>query len=137
MFAGLLLLACGRVVEDTSKGNVGTSSNAGVELEGVVHLYSGRPDPTWTIRADEVAPIRERIQGLPSVKTPDNFPRLGELAFGVVNRDHKAQTLPDRMLVGRGVVVITTGTTTATFNDEKGLRELLEKSARAAGVLPP
>jgi hypothetical protein len=129
---GALLVACGGSVEEANLDE-GVNVNAGVELKGVAHMYSGRPDPTWTLRYDEVREIRKRIQGLSPTTAPEDFPKLGELYLEVVN-NHKAHTLPDRIEVGRGVVQITAGTTSSYFKDEKELGELLEASARAAGA---
>ena len=135
--AGALLLACGAcggAVEQPDYDE-GSDVNAGVELKGVASIYSGRPNPTWTLRYDEVREIRRRIQGLRPTSAPEDFPGLGALSLAVVNNG-RAKTLPDRIETGRGVVQITTGSTYSWFADDKGLGELLEASARAAGVLP-
>lgn len=133
--AGALLVGCGGAVEPADYDE-GTNVNASVQLKGVAHLYSGRPNPTWTLRYDELREIRRRIRGLRPAAAPENFPKIGELHLEVVNNG-RAQTLPDRIEVARGLVQIESGSTSSWFTDDNGLSDLLEASARAAGALPP
>jgi len=132
--AGTLFVACGGAVEQPDYDE-GSNVNAGVQLKGVAHIYSGRPNPTWTLRYDELREIRRRIHGLRPAADPGSFPGLGERSLEVVN-DGRAQTLPDRIHVGRGLVQIENGSTSSWFTDDNDLGALLEASARAAGVLP-
>jgi len=132
LLATVLFLGCGGSVttSDTPAG-----PNDEVPLEATVSAYSGRPNPTLTLRADEVKDMRTRIQALSSAAAPENFPKLGELSL-VVENNGKVPSLPDRIVTGRNLVGLTSKSKTTWFNDEKQLGPTLTNSARAAGVLP-
>jgi hypothetical protein len=127
-----VLVGCGGGVV-----NDGTSSgpNDEVALDVTVNAFSGRENPKWTLRPDEVRDVRGRIQGLTAAGAPENFPKLGELNF-VVTNNGKVPSLPDRIVAGRGLVGLEKGRTTSWFTDEKKLFGFLSDSARTAGVLP-
>jgi hypothetical protein len=98
-----------------------------VELD----VYSGRPNPTWTLSADEAVEITGLLENLPSAAAAGEE-GLGYRGF-VLRRTAPAGAEPEIVRVNAGVVTRRRGDRTAHFADTRGVEERLLQQARDRG----
>ena len=82
----------------------------------VVMIYSGRPNPTWVLSADDAATVRGSLEQLPRIDPPDSEiePALGFSGFRIDGPD----TLLPSVSITPGLVVVTNADkTTTSFSD--------------------
>lgn len=91
-----------------------------VELD----VFSGRPNPQWTLTQTEAARVEELLQDLPPAEKAVE-PALGYRGF-VMTAGKR------RITVGKGVVHLE-GEQTRTQQDAKGLEAYLQQLAREHG----
>ena len=106
-----------------------------VELD----IFSGRPNPTWTLSAGETAELKRRLADLPpSAKAPQP-PPLGYRGF-VMTRTGGVEgdlDLPQAVRVFAGVLEVEQDRRTEHLRDEERIEEWLQTLARARGCWPP
>lgn len=100
---------------------------------GELGYFSGRPPPSWTLSAEELADIRGRLEGLGAASEPEAFPRFGPVSYRVGDFVG-VSGLPDEIHVQDGIVETRTGSTYAYFTDDKQLEAFLKSSATRAGA---
>jgi len=93
-----------------------------VEVE--LDIFSGRPNPVWTLPEAEATAFRQKVDGLPKATSGQVANNLGYRGF-VVRADGKV------ILVQRGVVRVTAGETTEYATDpNRGLERWLLQSGK-------
>jgi len=98
-----------------------------------LQIYSGRPDPEWTLEpdvADEVARrLRQAVSAEPVHAPPEGG--LGYRGFRITGGD--ALGLPSELAVFRGVVSEVAGKQTRHWLDATGFERFLIEDARKRG----
>ena len=98
-----------------------------------LQIYSGRPDPEWTLEpdaADEVArQVRQAMSAAPGQAPPEGG--LGYRGFRITGGE--AFGLPSELAAFRGVVSEVTGKRTRHWPDTAGLERSLIEDARKRG----
>jgi hypothetical protein len=110
----LVVLACAQPGERTLLTEV--------ELD----MFSGRPNPTWTMAGEEGAEVWDRIASLPAAGTRQEPDHLGYRGF-VLRRGTK------QARVYKGLIWIYEGSTTRVLRDTSGVETTLIDAARARG----
>ncbi len=75
-----------------------------VELD----VFSGRPNPTWSLSAEQAKELREALQDLPPVDKPAPENALGYRGFLLSNPD-RAGGLAPHIRICAGIVTMTDG----------------------------
>jgi hypothetical protein len=94
-----------------------------VELD----LFSGRPNPHWTLAGHRVDEVRERSRGLAPGESKE-IPGLGYRGF-VLTADRDS----DRVRAFEGMIRVERRERTEVLRDERGLEEWLIAQARDLG----
>jgi len=94
-------------------------------------VFSGRPNPSWSLTADEEQELARRIQGLPLSGTPPLEGDLGYRGFKLVAPVRDA--LPREIIVGNGRITIRDDRGTHYYIDRNGLEAWLLEQARRHG----
>jgi hypothetical protein len=98
-----------------------------VELD----VYSGRPNPTWSLSAQEAEQVASLLANLPSSESAAEE-GLGYRGFILLNT-RRAGNLPERLRVSRGVVTLYHDERAEHFVDANGLEKRLLEQAREHG----
>lgn len=94
-----------------------------VELD----IYSGRPNPTWTLAPHEAAHVEQLLADLPRASSqPDGG--LGYRGFELADGQRHIR-------VCSGVIRVQTGEDLQFFQDQKGLEKYLQSLAGGRGFL--
>lgn len=93
-------------------------------IEVTYLLFSGRPNPTWVMSAEQVSRFKEMISSLPSA---DPRP-LRWQGFLIQNYNNVAD-FPDQVVVHDGLVDITCGRETTPHVDENNVESWLQNQA--------
>ena len=109
-------------------GTSGTTQPVTVELD----VYSGRPNPTWTLTAQEVAELTLRLQKLATLPTVPSVGNLGYRGF-LLHNPGNAPGIGAEVRVYNGVVIITDQGRTSAYKDSHALEQWLIEQARAHG----
>jgi hypothetical protein len=97
-----------------------------------LEVFSGRPNPSWTLSTDEEQELARRLQGLsPSVASLAEGD-LGYRGFRIVNSSRRAQ-LPSEVVVTKGVVAVRNDRETRHYTDANGIESWLLEQARRRG----
>lgn len=95
-------------------------------------VFSGRPDPEWTLDAERARELAELVARVVEGETTEPAPPvLGYRGFLVDFAD--AVRAPAHVQVGRGVVTELAGPRSRTWRDDGGVEEWLLEDARARG----
>jgi len=97
-----------------------------------LQVFSGRPDPSWTISADEEQELVRRLQGLSAIIQPPAMGDLGYRGFHIINDAGEAQ-LPSEVVVMKGVVTVRDGQGISHYTDANGIETWLLEQARRRG----
>jgi hypothetical protein len=95
-------------------------------------VFSGRPNPSWSLSADEQQELVRRLQGLPSVDGPSPEGDLGYRGFRLVSSAPKS-ALPSELVVTKGMVTIRDNGATRHYLDANGIESWLLDQARRRG----
>jgi hypothetical protein len=98
-------------------------------------VFSGRPNPSWSLSADEEQELVRRLQGLPSGDGPPTEGDLGYRGFRLVARAPRS-TLPSEVVVTKGMVTIRENGRTRHYIDANGIESWLLDQARRHGHGP-
>jgi hypothetical protein len=112
---------------DVEEPATGAQAYADVELD----IFSGRPNPHWTISADQIAPLLPEVDA-PQLATSGEPPGLGYRGFLLTDVSTETGT-PTVYRVFAGTVSIGTGNEQNTVVDAKGLEQWLLEDARQRG----
>jgi hypothetical protein len=112
---------------DVEEPATGSQGYADVELD----IFSGRPNPHWTISADQIAPLLPEFDA-PQLATSGEPPGLGYRGFLLTDVSAEIGT-PTVYRVYEGTVSIGEGDEQTTVADAKGLEQLLLEDARQRG----
>jgi hypothetical protein len=99
----------------------------GGEAEVQLDVFSGRPNPRWTLSGEPLRELERRLEGLPETEERPEPPGLGYRGF-VIGRKGRVQ-----LRAFGSVVTITREGATSAFKDERGLEEHLLEQAREHG----
>ena len=111
-------------------GTSGATQPVTVELD----VYSGRPNPTWTLTAQEIDELTQRLQKLATLPAVPSVGNLGYRGFLLYNPEN-APGIGPQVRVYNGIVIITDqgqGRTSA-YKDSHALEQWLIEQARAHG----
>jgi hypothetical protein len=99
------------------------ASSVDVELD----VFSGRPNPRWTLAGSRVDELRETVRDLTSGE-PRDIPGLGYRGF-VLTADRNR----DRVRAFQRTIRVERGARAEILRDDRGLEELLLLQARDLG----
>jgi hypothetical protein len=98
----------------------------GPQVEVELDVFSGRPNPRWTLSTDRVKELEERLQGLEQTEGREP-PGLGYRGFLLRGRGDLQLRAFD------STIAVTSAGRTSFFKDAGGLEELLLEQARQHG----
>jgi hypothetical protein len=106
-------------------------------------IYSGRPNPTWTLSPAQTEEIGRMLVGLPRAAGAPPEPGLGYRGFLLTNPERTAG-LPAQVRVAAGTITIEHDGTFEYYRDVHGLeRRLVQQASEHGygdalnGLLPP
>lgn len=99
-----------------------------VELD----IFSGRPNPSWQMSAEEAAEFLKRIRSLPKKEKPSEESGLGYRGF-VISNAEKMPSIPFEVRVYKGVLTIHEDGSQAYYKDVNAVERLLLQQAREHG----
>lgn len=100
-------------------------------LQVTLHIFSGRPDPTWLLSEAQVADLKTKLGAFPSAEHKA-APGLGYRGVRVTNTG-KVPAIPDRIIAYRGVLTVTEAGKTSYRVDVNCIEEWLLNQARSLG----
>lgn len=100
-------------------------------IEVLLDIFSGRPNPRWTLSDEQVNDLQTRLRTLPEAK-PTTLPGLGYRGFIVTNPGNDPR-LPSRIAAYSSVVSITTDQATRYYQDVNNIEGWLISQARERG----
>lgn len=103
----------------------------GSEIEVMLDIFSGRPNPKWMLSEEQVDELKVKVDKLPMSK-PIIPPRLGYHGFVVTNLS-KDQRLPDQIKVYNSVITIVHEGKTSCYEDGNNVEEWLIKQTHEHG----
>ncbi len=143
----------GTTTQQVTLGQVDIMAHGTVSEHAQVtlHIFSGRPDPSWTLAPAQDSELRQRLQVLPVAQQPfDGSGELGYSGFELVLPAADGQPA-QRVSVWKGVVRVETDSEISVLADEgQGLEmwlldtatgqvedEVIESVRRGLGAGPP
>jgi len=106
-------------------------------------IFSGRPNPVWTLSPEESVALTEMLMNLPTSQAPAAEGGLGYRGFLLSNPERVAG-LSARIRVYRGMVTIEEDGTPRSYLDTQGVERMLIRQASQRGygavwkdLLPP
>ncbi len=99
-----------------------------VELD----VFSGRPNPTWTLSPEETAALAALLKDLPRSDTPAGEGGLGYRGF-IISNPGRAAGLPARIRVGGGVVTMEENGRLQFYRETHGIERWLLQQASEHG----
>jgi hypothetical protein len=115
-------------IPDGTSGMGGTPMAANIIVQ--VDIFSGRPNPSWTLDATDSAEVRKQIAGLPKTEAPTSSPGLGFRGFVLTGLDPSALAPYDWLSVQGTLIVAHTAYHEIAFADvDHALYSLLRRSA--------
>jgi hypothetical protein len=100
-------------------------------VEVMLDIFSGRPNPRWTLSDEQVNDLQARLRVLPEAM-PFTPPGLGYRGFIVTNPDNDPR-LPRRIGAFASVITITNAQATNYYQDANNIEEWLIDQARESG----
>ena len=95
-------------------------------------VFSGRPNPSWSLSPDEAQELTRRLQGLPPAHGPAPEGDLGYRGFHLAMQA-PTLALPSEVTVGKGTVTVRGQGGTRHYIDAKGIELWLIDQARQQG----
>jgi hypothetical protein len=130
----LSCVACGSAdsrkpaASTTTTSTTGTTQPVTVELD----VYSGRPNPTWTLTVQEVAELIRRLQKLATLPTVPSVDNLGYRGF-LLRNPGTVPGIGTEVRVYNGIIIIPDQGRTSAYKDSHALEQWLIAQARAHG----
>jgi hypothetical protein len=136
----LSCVACGSAESNKPAGSTTTTTQpittgtSGITQPVTVELdvYSGRPNPTWTLTAQEVAELTQRLQKLATLPTVPTVDNLGYRGF-LLRNPGTVPGIGTEVRVYNGIIIITDQGRTSAYKDSHALEQWLIAQARAHG----
>ncbi len=100
-------------------------------VEVMLDIFSGRPNPRWTLSDEQVNDLQARLRALPEAM-PVMPPGLGYRGFLVTNPGNDPR-LPSRIGAFASVITITTAQATSYYQDANNIEGWLIGQARERG----
>jgi hypothetical protein len=100
-------------------------------VEVMLDIFSGRPNPRWTLSDQQVNDLQARLRALPE-STPVMPPGLGYRGFIVTNPANDPR-LPGRIGAFASVITSTNAQATSYYRDANNIEEWLIGQARERG----
>lgn len=100
-------------------------------VEVMLDIFSGRPNPRWTLSDEQVNDLQARLRALPEAR-PVVPPGLGYRGFIVTNPGNDPR-LPSRIGVFASVITITNVQATSSYQDANNIEGWLIGQARERG----
>jgi hypothetical protein len=118
--------------KNTATGGSGPLQKVATDMLVTLEVFSGRPNPSWTLSTDEERELVRRLQGLPASVGSPTEGDLGYRGFRIVTLSKTAQ-LPSEVLVTKGVVAVRNERGTRNYIDASGIESWLLEQARRRG----
>jgi hypothetical protein len=99
-------------------------SNATVELD----VYSGRPNPSWQLNANEVNELEDRLNGLAESAAVEIPNHLGYRGFSIIDENNERLTV-----TSNGYVILHEPDGDKFYRDTKEVQLWLKRQAEARG----
>ncbi len=112
----------------------GTSGERRADVEVELDIFSGRPNPRWPMRADQVPVLATLVDTAPRV-APAEPPGLGYRGF-VIHQITDNPAVPPTMRVYGGTITATIAGDQVSMADEQDLEQLLLSDAHLMGYGP-
>src|SRR5215470_12843066 len=100
-------------------------------IEVTLDIFSGRPNPHWTLSEEQVNDLQTRLRTLPEA-SPVAPPGLGYRGFLVTNPGNDDR-LPSQLRAFASVIAITTGQATNSYQDANNIEGWFIDQARGRG----
>jgi hypothetical protein len=97
-----------------------------------LEVFSGRPNPSWTLSAEQEQELIRRLQSLPPSDRSPAGGGLGYRGFRIVNNSRRAQ-VPSEVVVAEGLVTVRDDRGTRHHTDVNGIESWLVEQARQRG----
>jgi hypothetical protein len=102
-------------------------------VEVTLDIFSGRPNPSWTLRPEDEKELARRLAGLLPASELPGSDDLGYRGFVVSNRAGEGG-LPAEVRVFKGLVATKGEAGVSAFHDTHGLEQWLVEQARQHGL---
>ena len=102
-----------------------------LKIEGMIDIFSGRPNPKWSLANEQVDELKTKLGNLPMAK-PVMPPGLGYRGVLVTNLS-KDQSIPDQIKVYNSILTIVDSGRTSYYEDVNNIEEWLLEQARKLG----
>jgi len=100
--------------------------------EITLHIFSGRPDPEWSLSEDEIEELKTKLNNLPASKSQEDLSGLGYRGISITSRG-KASELPERIFVFKGSLSVTNKGKTTVKKDVNDIEGWILNKAREQG----
>jgi hypothetical protein len=101
-------------------------------MQVTLDIFSGRPNPSWTLNPAEAKELVQRLVGLPPARQPPPSVGLGYRGFLITNPQEEGG-LPGEIRACRGAIISRTKEGVARFDDVNQLEAWLAEQARKHG----
>jgi hypothetical protein len=103
-------------------------------IEVILDIFSGRPNPHWTLSDEQINQLQERIGRLDARReaSPAKAPGLGYRGFIITNASNDPR-IPNRIEVYASVLSIGEHGRTRSYEDASGVERWLFEQARSLG----
>jgi hypothetical protein len=129
---GLIVAVAWGLGKNPATAGSGPSRKVSPDMLVTLEVFSGRPNPSWTLSADEEQELTRRLRGLPPSGESPAAGDLGYRGFRIVNNSNRAQ-LPSEVVVTKGVVSVRDDRGTRHYTDVNGIESWLVEQARQRG----
>ena len=102
------------------------------DMQVTLDVFSGRPNPSWILSADEAQELARRLHGLPSAVQLPREGDLGYRGFRIVTTPQRSK-LPTEIAVGQNLVTVRDDSGTRHYTDANGIELWLLEQARRRG----
>jgi hypothetical protein len=116
--------------KNATKGGKPSPTTQPVQVE--LDVYSGRPNPTWTLSTQETSELLQRLQGLTTLLSVSTVGHLGYRGF-LLHNPGSLSGIGAQVRVFHGIIIITDQGRTSTYKDSHGLEQWLIEQARVHG----
>ncbi|MGH7140684.1 MAG: hypothetical protein ACREHD_33545 [Pirellulales bacterium] len=102
-------------------------------MKVTLDIFSGRPNPTWTMRPEHENELARRLVSLPPAQQLPGGDDLGYRGFIITNQTG-ARGLPAEIRISNGLVAAKGAAGVSVFRDVSGLEQWLAEQAREEGL---
>ena len=102
-----------------------------LKIEVVLDIFSGRPNPKWTLSIEQVEELKTKLGKFPTAQ-PKMPPGLGYRGITITNLS-KAPSIPERIIAYNGVLSITDKGVTTYREDVNNIEKWGLNQAREQG----